>query len=466
MFTKNNVQKLIDVLLQVILIVFPFMVNIALISPKDPGHPILSVNLSIADVLIGIVLTIWVMKIIVFKEVRRVKLPPLPILLFLGIGTISAVNAFSIKDWLKDLIQFMEYLFIFYILILNNLQNIAIKRLKNILFISATCIVFIALVQHVLLHGSPYLIRGVFENRVILGAYLCMVIPLVFADFLYTQNMYRRFWLGTVMVISLLVLTSASALLSIIAGLFVISIVHSRKLLFRYLMIIILMIIAYSFIMPEKNIQEIKNFCSIYEQGKISENYYRRLTILGDLKKSVLLNKKTGDNTLIISNDLFMPSVLRQIRKGDRYKEMDNTKHIQQRYLEMQAALNIIAENTLLGVGLGNYQENIGKSYGELPKVNTSEPNQFNGYLIIGVTMGILGLAAFFWIFISSLKTNYLKFRNPTINEEHSGLYLGLVGSISACMVENCFSFLLVAALFVPFVFLIYLSTKENTQYE
>ena len=466
MFAKNHIQKLIDILLLVILVVFPFIINIALISPKDMGHPLLSINFSVADLLIGIVLTLWVIKIIVFKEFRQVKFPPYPILVFIGIGAISVINAFSITEWLKDLLQFIEYLFILYVLFLNNLQNISVRRIKNIMFIPATYIVIIALVQHAVLNGSPYLIRGVFENRIILGTYLCMVIPLVYADLLYTENRYRRLWLGSIMIVAFLVLTSGSALLSTILGLFVISIVHSRKVLFRYLMIIILMIVIYPYIMPQKNIHEIKDFCSIYEQGKASENYNRRLTILGGLKKTVLFNKKIGVNFLVISNDLFMPSILPEIKDGQCYKEMDEKKHIKQRYIEMQAALNLMADNTLLGIGLGNYQQNIGAHYGEMPKINTSEPNQLNGFLAIGATTGILGLAALFWILIGSLKINYLKFHDTSQKIEHRSLYLGLFGTIVTCMIENCFSFLFIAGLLVPFVLLIYLSTDENTYYE
>ena len=59
---------------------------------------------------------------------------------------------------------------------------------------------------------------------------------------------------------------------------------------------------------------------------------------------------------------------------------MNLPEYIKNRYLEMQAALNIMSENTLIGVGLGNFQNLIGTYYKELPKVNTAEPNQHNGY--------------------------------------------------------------------------------------
>ena len=51
---KKYLQKIIDYTLLSLLMVFPLTINISLISPKDAGHPIIALNLSIADILIGI----------------------------------------------------------------------------------------------------------------------------------------------------------------------------------------------------------------------------------------------------------------------------------------------------------------------------------------------------------------------------------------------------------------------------
>ena len=463
---KSTLEKIIDWLLLLVIIIFPIAVNIVMVSPKDLLHPIISINFSIADLLIGLAFVIWFIKIIVFKEINYIKLPPLPIMLFIIIGLISVINAVSIKDWLKDIIKFIEYFFIFYILLLNNFQEISIKKLKNILFISAGIIVIIALIQHVLLNGSPYLIRGVFENRIIFGSYLCIIIPLIYSDLLYAKNIYRKIWLSFIILGSLFVITSGSALLSIITGLLLMSLLHSIRVLFRYLITVIVIIILSLFFIPQKNIKEVENFCNIYEQGKISENYYRRLTILNDLEKTPLLNKKVGTNSLIITNDLFMPSTLPKLRTGNRYKDMDNTKHVKQIYVEMEAALSLLAKNTLLGVGLGNYQQNISIYYGDLHKINTTEPNQLNGFLAIAVTTGILGLSLFLWIVFYSIKSNYVRFKEASVKFQCHELSLGLIGSIVACMIENCFSFLLVTGIFVPFILVIYLSAKEKFCHE
>ena len=128
---KDLFQKIIDYGLLTTIIVFPLSINIALISPKDPGHPLLAINFSLADVLIGIILLLWVIKIIIHKMWRQIKLPPVPILTFIGIGVLSFVNTFSITQWLKELIQMIEYFFLFYLLLINNMQAIKPSTIKQ-----------------------------------------------------------------------------------------------------------------------------------------------------------------------------------------------------------------------------------------------------------------------------------------------------------------------------------------------
>jgi len=149
-----------------------------------------------------------------------------------------------------------------------------------------------------------------------------------------------------------------------------------------------------------------------------------------------------------------------QIRKGDAYADMNGERHLKNRYLEMRAALNMIANNGLLGAGLGNFQNQINVNYVGLPKINTEEPDQHNGYLLIGATTGIMGLTALFWTFFSTLRNIYKKFKN--LNNSNKKLYLGLLGAIIAIMIENFFTSIFISILLVPFITLLYLSTKNS----
>jgi hypothetical protein len=459
---KIILEKIIAYLLLTTIIVFPLSIKIALLPPKDLIHPIIALNLSFADILIGLAFSLWFFKVIFYKELKQIKLPPISILIFAGIGALSFVNALSMTEWVKELVQIIEYFIVFYLLLLNNLQKIKILTIINILFSLTTFILLLALLQHTVLNGSPYLIRGLFENRNIMGLFLCMVIPLAYASFLYSTSVFRKAWILALLFLSLIVMTSGSAIFSLTLSLFVVSFLHSTKTSLKYAFVLVLLTPIYFYIFPQKNINSVKEFVNIYEQGNINENYYRIQTILYDVKKPILLTKNTGANSLVISNNVFIPSILPEIRKGEIYKNLIGKKLLKNRYMEMQAALNMISDNTLIGVGLGNFQTNIGTYYRELPKVNTAEPNQHNGYLIMGSTAGILGLAALLWILVLSLKNNYLSFKNEKDPHELF-IYSGLFGSLLACMIENNFSYLFSASLIVPLILIIFLSIDKTT---
>jgi O-antigen ligase len=456
---KQFLQKIIDYGLLVTVFVFPLFINIAFISPEDPGHPLIAVNVSLADLFIGIVLLLWISKVLICKKWKQIKLPEVSILIFVGTGALSFVNAFSIIQWLKELIQLLEYFLLFYVLLINNLQTIRLATLKSILFVSTSIILAMGLIQHTFLHGDPYFVRGFFENRNILGTFLCMVIPLVYIELLSSGKRIQKIWMGALLFCSYLVLLSGSAALSILISLLILSWSYSKKVFVRFLVISLSLAVSYPFIMPSKNIRSMKEFASIYEQGSISENYYRRLTLLGDLDKTILIKKDIGNNCLLITSEKFLSVKMPEIRKGERYKDMEGEKHIKNRYLEIQASLNLVSKNTLLGVGLGNYQDNIGTCYNDLPKVNTAEPNQHNGYLIIASTTGLFGLSALLGLFFFMLGNAWKRSRS---SREDQYWHLGLMGSILACMIENLFSYLFVATLLVPFIFIVYLIFREN----
>ncbi len=70
-------QKIIDYGLLFTLIIFPLSINISLLSPKDMSHPIIAMNISIADMLIGCILLMFCFKLTLYKEWKQVKMPPI-----------------------------------------------------------------------------------------------------------------------------------------------------------------------------------------------------------------------------------------------------------------------------------------------------------------------------------------------------------------------------------------------------
>jgi hypothetical protein len=71
-----------------------------------------------------------------------------------------------------------------------------------------------------------------------------------------------------------------------------------------------------------------------------------------------------------------------------------------QRYIEAYAAMSVVADRPLLGVGPGNYQMKIGEYYRGLPKDNTMPHGSQIGWAVLLATTGLLGLAAFlYWAY-------------------------------------------------------------------
>jgi hypothetical protein len=117
--------------------------------------------------------------------------------------------------------------------------------------------------------------------------------------------------------------------------------------------------------------------------------------------------------------------------------------HVQQRFLEWQAALNTVEQSPLVGVGPGRYQEQVGYHFYELPKLNTLEPGAQNGFLVILVTSGFLGLSAFSWILLHLVSLlRELANGGPELRDRgpaERGLDLGLGVALASFVLVNIF---------------------------
>jgi O-antigen ligase len=457
---KIFLQRAIDYLLLLSLIVFPFTISVSVISPDDPGHPIIAVNFSLADVLIGLILILWIFKVVYNKEWKEQKILPLPIIIFALAVLISFVNAGSLSEWTKESVQVVEYFVLFYLLLLNNLKTIKYDLILKVLYISVSIVLLMAFIQHSIIDADTYLVKGLFENRNLFGAYLCLSIPFIYIEFINSKKWPVKIWMALLLIVSSWVLVCGSAFLAIIVSLGIISWKLGKKIFVRYAVSILLVIIMYPFLFLTKNVTAMKDFFSIYEQGSISKNYYRRLTMLNVKDKNILFQQKIGNNDLQITTNKYFVTTLPKPKTGDSYKDIDNRKHIKNRYVEMQASLHMFSENMLLGVGAGNFQNNIGTYYNGLPKVNTAEPYQNNSYLIIGSTIGLLGLSSMIWIFLTLLK-NLLFRKNEPKDKRETLFRLGLFGAVLSGAIVSFFIYIFSASLMVPLIILLYLSFNQ-----
>ncbi|MGI6459766.1 MAG: hypothetical protein ACOX5J_06665 [Candidatus Hydrogenedentales bacterium] len=78
---------------------------------------------------------------------------------------------------------------------------------------------------------------------------------------------------------------------------------------------------------------------------------------------------------------------------------MGESPALSQKYIEGYAAMSVLSEYPLFGVGIGNYQARIGEFYQGMPKDNTLLLGTRIGFGVILASIGLLGLTAFsYWL--------------------------------------------------------------------
>src|SRR5690606_8060959 len=139
-----------------------------------------------------------------------------------------------------------------------------------------------------------------------------------------------------------LVITSGSALLSIIIGITVISWFYGKKVLLKYAMFMCMLLAVIFFSAQKKEKYFLSEFLDIYERGSISHNYYTVVT-LTFLNKNDVFSKSVGKDDLVLYSEDYLSAKVPEIERGDRYLELEGQRHIKYRCLEMLASLNLIS---------------------------------------------------------------------------------------------------------------------------
>ena len=155
-----------------------------------------------------------------------------------------------------------------------------------------------------------------------------------------------------------------------------------------------------------------------------------RLSIIGSvvcgLSAVFLLNSNPAVTTL--KNDI-------------RLAEQDGS-NLRQRYIEWQAEINLVQERTATGTGAGCINTYRSGFYYRLPKLNTLEEFDQNGYLATAAETGILGLVCFCWVlFTYGKKALYEVFttRRKSDMTRHRFAAANLAG-LTGAVVANAFS--------------------------
>jgi hypothetical protein len=150
-------------------------------------------------------------------------------------------------------------------------------------------------------------------------------------------------------------------------------------------------------------------------------------------------------------------------RDDIRLAEQDYV-NLKQRYIEWQAQVNLLEERAIVGTGAGCLNEYRSIYYRRLPKLNTLQAFDQNGWLTTAAESGILGLVFFCWLVLHYGSTALSQIRStPLIKYGMARRFatVNLVGLLAGCT-ANLFSSIHYNGVLIVFVLVLTLTARTK----
>ena len=362
--------------------------------------------LSPADLALAITAGIWLLDIAVTRDWRRLfALPPWPSLLFIALVFASAVTAPDKVAAFKDLIQYTEYFFVGHMLFAAFLRDDAgaLRRTFFALACVTAVILGLALIQYFSSTTDVLKVRGSFGNRNVLGGYLALAMPLLFSALLGVRPLWGKLLLTALLIAGLTVNLSGAAYFSVAGVIVCIAASRGPRL---FIPVAVALLAWQVFVLPHL----------------------------------------PRENDLVHFHSLAL------------YSDSGNAER---RYPDWQAAYSMALTHPWLGVGVGNYQKNVGQYYDNIPRqTGPAEPDIQNLYLVLAASSGLPSLLAFMALLACaaraacSAKTRLNSESGPLVY----ALTQGITGAVVAFSATAVWHPLLVRGIGLPLVFLIVLA--------
>lgn len=364
--------------------------------------------LSPVDPLVWGLFLFWLIALVTGSTEWRIFFPPVFAALFVLIGLCSIGKASLRTLAAKEVIQLVEYFVLAYMLFAAQLAERRFRRQMLLAFAAVTSlIILLALAQYLTLSTSPedgFGVRGTFGNRNVFSGFLALGIPLLYGLALWAPRRSFRTWFLVTVAVGLGVTLAGGSLLALFFSLLIISILRGQRAALGF--VIALLVVC------------------------------------------ALLPHLPRNNTAIARDSITIYNDAAEVRP---------------RYTEWQAAMEMIREHPWLGVGIGNYQANVGRYYGILPSPpSKAEPDSQNLYLVIAATMGLPGLLAYWGLLLTFIVRAAAAFWCGSEERWTRGTAAGLLGSFVAFGISSIWSPLLVRGIGVPLVWMFALATVLN----
>ena len=323
-------------------------------------------------------------------------LAPATPLVFFALVALSVVRAAHQMSAIKDVVQYVEYFLVGYLLFRNAAASQARARVLVLCFLTVATAVLAIGVFHYFSPGTDdFLVRATFRNRNVFGGFLALSLPLAFGLLLYDRCTWRRIWYGLLVVAGLLTTLSLATMIALVGVCALMAVSSAERSFLAYAGAVILIFVFVLDFLPRDNPAILRDSIAFFDVG--------------------------------------------------RRVEPD------QRYPEWQAAFKMAQDHPWLGVGVNNYQENVGQYYGVLPSAATkTEPDSQNLYLVLASSVGLPGLLAFLGvlgIFLSRALRGV-----AADNAWQKGVALGAAGAIAAFAINAFWAPLIVRGIGLPLV--------------
>ncbi len=388
-------------------------------------------NVTAADWLVGVVLALWLARMIARERAIRVHLPPLtfPFALFLGAAFLSFTVADSFQFAAKEFVKFAE-MFALYLFAANNLDAEKLARLLSVMFIAGISQAAIGIYQFLFKVGPEgftlfdRFIRayGTFEQPNPYAGYLGVIIPVAFGVTLWlvarrqSQDASRKsqdanfqarlgtWGLGLVACAVLVVMLAAlgaswsrGAWLGVGAGLVTTVVVQSRRA-FIFSLVVVLILASVIFLSSLNIIPAI-----VAERFAGITNYFGGFDVRG-------------------------------------VKVDDSNYAIVERMAHWQAAFEMFAHNPWLGVGFGNYA--VAYPRYALPLWNDPLGHAHNYFLNVAAEAGLVGASAYVILWGAAFWQGWRAVRRARGLDR--ALTAGLLGMLVGLTIHNSFDNLFV----------------------
>ncbi len=328
---------------------------------------------------------------------------PLPEnILFVVLISFSFFKTESFTDSAKELFQVIEYVIVAFILFSKiRCTDKILERTAVLLLSLVSVIVLIAVFQYFDASVGIMKVKGTFGNRNTYGGFLAVTLPLILSIILQAGNWWMKIW-GLLILAAggITVLSGGAAAGLLIAGSLVCVFVSRRAFLIWAAVIAVSVI----FVLP----------------------------------------KLPRDNVEVLKQSV---------------RIFDENGHVESRYTEWQASVQMWSEQPLLGVGLGNYQSQVGMNYGFLAiKEGPKEQDHNNLFLVFGSStglLGLIGLLTMLTLWFQRATVSFFSCKPGSIVSYQQILALGAMGAIAAFCITSIWTALLVRGVFLFFVIIV-----------